>query len=123
MQRRTASDRVRAARANIRLAAQTCGTADIASLQRSLNLLEIAALEMRRAETDVHSGMLKDTGELQLEIAKLKREIAGLMRVIDGCAALCRGLSVRLGGTAVAYTPQGRPVASPPAGAACELRG
>src|ERR1017187_6953097 len=88
MQRRTASDRVRAARANIRLAAQTCGTADIASLQRSLNLLEIAALEMRRAETDVHSGMLKDTGELQRGIAKLKREIAGLMRVIDGCAAL-----------------------------------
>lgn len=123
MQRRPASDCVGIARANIRLATQICGTADLARLQQALDLLEAAATQMRQAEAEARSRMPKDPAGLRLETALLKREIAGMMRVIDGCAALRRGLCVRLGCTALTYTPQGRAVAAPPSAAACEMQG
>jgi hypothetical protein len=122
MQRRPASDCVRIARANIRLAAQICGAADMTRLQRALDFLEAAAAGMRRAEAEARSGMPEDPAGLRREIALLKREIAGMMRVIDGCAALHRGLCVRLGCTALTYTPQGRAVAALPSAVACEMQ-
>ena len=123
MQPRPSSDCVRSARANIRLAAQTCGAADIARVQRALDLLESAAIEMRQAEAGVRSGTPMDPGEVRNETALLKGEIARMMRVIDGFAALLHGLSVRLGCTALAYTHQGRTVPAPSSAAVCELQG
>jgi len=122
MQRRPASDCVRMARANIRLATQVCGAADMPRLQRALRLLETAAAEMRQAEAEVRSGILVDPRGLRRETALLKREIAAMMRVIDGCAALRRGLCAWLGCTGLTYTPQGRAVAAPPSSAACEMQ-
>jgi|SRR5271157_6357564 len=123
MQQRPASENIRIARANVRLATQICGTADMTALERAFNLLETAAVEMRQAETAIRSGLPNDPAGLCRETALFKREIAVLMRAIDGCAALCRGLSIRLGCTALAYTPQGRAVAAPPSCTARELRG
>jgi len=123
MQRRPASDSVRMARANIRLATQICGAADLPRLQRALGLLETAAAEMRQAEAEVRSGMPEDPRGLRRETALLKREIAAMMRVIDGCAALRRGLFAWLGCQGLTYTPQGRAVAAPPSAAACEMQG
>jgi hypothetical protein len=114
---------VQIARANVRLATQVCGTADRASLERTLNLLETTAAPLRQAEAELRSGPLHDPAGLRREIALLKREITGMLRIIDGCAAVCRGLSMRLGGTALAYTPQGRMVIAPSSSAACELQG
>jgi hypothetical protein len=123
MQPRPASEHIRIARANVGLATQVCGAAYKTAVERAFNLLETAAAEMREAEAEVRSGLPIDSAELRRETALLKREIAVMMRVIDGCAALCRGLSMRLGCTALAYTPQGRPVAARPSSAACELQG
>jgi len=114
---------VQNARANVRLATQVCGTADMASLERTLNLLETTDAVLRQAEAGVRSGSPHDPAGLRRETVLLKREIAGMLRVIDGCAAVCRSLSMRLGGTALEYTPQGRVVAAPPSSAACELQG
>jgi hypothetical protein len=121
--RRRPSDRVRTARANVQLAAQICRGADLSGLQRALNLLETTVAEMREAEAEVHSGVPNDATELRRETELLKREIEGIMRVIDGCAAMCRGLSMRLGLTSLAYTPKGVSVAPSPSAAACELQG
>lgn len=123
MARRSASDCVRTARANVRLAAQTCGAADMDALRRSIDLLETGAAAMREAEAEVHAGMTDNPAELGAETSELKREIASLLRVVDGCAALCRGLSVRFGCTGSAYTPLGSAVAAPPRSTACELQG
>jgi hypothetical protein len=150
MQRRPASDCVRIARANIRLAAKACEAADMACLQQALDFLETAATEMRQAEAEVQGGKSTDTAgplagrhiasgaaaslkreatraerateDLRRETALLKREVAGLMCVIDASAALCRGLSVRLGCTAPAYTSEGCAVSAPAPAAACEMQ-
>jgi hypothetical protein len=95
----------------------------MAGLERALKLLEATAADMRQAEAEVRSESPDDPTEMRREIALLKREIAGMMRVVDGCAALCRGLSIRLGCTTLAYTPQGRTVTAPAVSAACELQG
>jgi len=123
MERRPASDCVRTARANIRLANQICEGADLARLQEAFTLLETTVAEMRQAETEVRTGMTDGSADLRRETKLLKREIAGAMRVVDGCAALCRGLSIRLGLTALTYTPQGRSVAATLSAAECELQG
>ncbi len=121
--RRRPSDCVRTARANVRLAAQICAGADLTALQRARNLLETTVVEMLQAEAEVRAMMPDDCAELRREIALLKREIAGVMRVVDGCAALCRGLSMRLGLTPLAYTPVGSSVAPSSPAAVCELHG
>jgi hypothetical protein len=122
MERQAASDCVRTVRANVRQATRMCGAADTAGLRRAIGLLEAAAAEMRRAEADARRGMPGDAAELRRETALLKREIACMMRVIDGCAALGRGLSLRLSGAALGYTCQGRTILATSA-AACEMQG
>jgi hypothetical protein len=122
MPRRDASDCVRIARANISLVTRTFAAADMTYLRHALDLLETAVTEMRQAEAEVRAGMPRDPAKLRRETVLLKREIAGMMRVLDGCAALRRGLSVRLGCTAVAYTPQGREVVALPYAAASEMK-
>jgi len=121
--RRRPSDRVRAARANLRLSAQLCGGADISDLHRAFNLLETSVAEMRQAGAEVRHGIPDDCAEFLREIALLKHEIAGTMRVVDGCAALYRGVSMRLGLTSLTYAPKGSSVAQVPSAAACELQG
>lgn len=127
MQRKQAGGHIRTARANIRLATQICGTADLTQLQRVLDILEATVSEMHLAEAAVSAGKLNEPDELQRETAFLRREVACLMRVIDGCAALHRGLGIRLGCTGLTYSPQaysaqGRSVAAH-AAAACEMQG
>ena len=122
MRQGPASGKIRAARANLRLAAQICATADLAGLQRALNLLETTAFEMRLAEAAVRSGLSNERGELRHEAALMKREVACLVRVVDGCAALYRGRSVRLGCTTLTYTPQGRAATAPLSAAAFEMQ-
>jgi hypothetical protein len=92
-------------------------------LEQTLRLLEAAAAAMRQAEMEVRAGMLSDPAGLRRETVLLKREIAVMLRVVDGCAALCRGYSMRLGSRALAYTPQGRAIAARPSASACELQG
>jgi hypothetical protein len=116
-------ERLRVARTNIRLASQSCTAPDLASLQRAIHLLETAADAMRQVEREVRSAAPPDSSALWREAAMLKREVAGMMRVIDGCAALWRGLSVRLGCTALTYTPRGHAIAASPSAAACEMQG
>ena len=123
MRRQPVSDCVRMVRANVRQATRMCGAADPARLQGAIDLLEVAAAGMRRAEAEARSNMPGDPAELRRESALLKREIASMTRVIDGCAALRRGLGVRLGGAALTYTSQGRTVTAPPSAAACEMQG
>ncbi len=123
MQKRPAPECVRIARANVRLATQICGAADMASLERALNLLEATASAMRQAEAEVRSGSPNDPGGLRRETGLLKREIAGMLRVMDGCAAVCRSLSMRRGCTALEYTAQGRAALAPSFFAASGLRG
>ena len=119
----TASEHIGAARAKLQLATQLCGAADLAVLQRILGLLEATRSDMHLAEDAVRSGAFLDRLELQREAAVLKRDIACMMRVVDGCAALHRGLSVQLGGTASAYTAQGRQIPAEHSTAACEMQG
>ena len=127
MQPKPASAHMRIARANIRRVTQSCRTADLTGLQRALELLQSTLSEMHLAEDAVCRAKLYERSELRREAALLKREVACLMRVIDGCAALHRGLSVRLGCTPLtyspqSYSPQGRSVAAP-AAAAYEMQG
>jgi hypothetical protein len=114
---------MRAARGNVRSAIQICGTADLTELQRTLDFLTVTASEMRLAETAILTEKPGEPGELRREAALLKREVACLMRVIDGCASLHRGLSVRLGCTALTYSPQGRSIETSSSAAACEMQG
>ena len=123
MQPWSVSKGIRVARANVQLATQICGGADKEGLRQVLHLLGAATREMRRAETAARSGLVVGQEELSRETALLKREIACMMRAVDGCASLCRGLSVRLGGTAPAYTPRGCVGAPSPSGRACKLLG
>jgi hypothetical protein len=123
VQRRAASDSVRIARLSVSQAIQACGATDTAHLRRALGFLATAVADMRRAEAEIRACKPEDPAKLKREAILLKRQIAIMMRVIDGCAALRRGLSVRLGCSAPAYTPQGRPVAPPPPAAACEMQG
>ncbi|SPE23318.1 hypothetical protein SBA3_1010033 [Candidatus Sulfopaludibacter sp. SbA3] len=123
MLRQHAYESIRGARANIHLAAQICAAADFASLRQSIDLLEAAADAVRQAEDEVRAGVPRDPAEIRRQILLLKQEIASLMRVIDGCASVCRGLSLRLSGNAIAYTPQGRESALVPSAAACEVQG
>jgi hypothetical protein len=123
MQPKAALGHMRAARRNVRSAIQICGTADLTELQRALDLLTATASEMRLAEAAILTEKPGEPGELRREAALLKREVACLMRVIDGCAALHRGLSVRLGCTALTYSPQGRTIATSADAAACEMQG
>jgi len=123
MQRTPAADSVRIARENISLAIQACGVADTAHLRRAISFLETAVTDVRRAEAEVLSATPPDPAKLRRETILLKRQVAIMMRVIDGCAALRRGLSVRLGCTAPAYTSQGRPAGAPPPVSACEMQG
>jgi hypothetical protein len=123
MRQPAAVDCVRIARENISLAIQACGVADTAHLLRAAGFLEVAVAHVRQAEERVCSAIPSDSTTLRRETILLKRRIAIMMRVIDSCAALRRGLSVRLGCTASAYTPQGRPAAAPPPAAACEMQG
>ena len=123
MQPPAAFNCVRISRENISLAIQACGAADTAHLQRAVSFLENAVAEVRQAEAQVRANTPSNCATLRRETILLKRQIAIMMRVIDGCASLRRGLSVRLGSTAPAYTPQGRPAAAPPQAAACEMQG
>ena len=123
MQPESACGHISTVRTNIRLATQLCGSADLTDLQRALNLLEATRSEMHRAEAAVRSGKLNRRADLQRESALLKRELACLMRVIDGCAALHRGLGIRLGCSSLSYSPQGPSLAALPAAAACEMQG
>ena len=122
MRQRPVSERLRVARANIRLAAQICAVADLDRLQRAIDLLESTVTEMTLAEAQLRSAIPQERAELQQEAILLKREIAGMVRVIDGYAALYRGLAVRLGCAPLAYTPQGHTVAASPSAAACEVQ-
>jgi len=117
-----ASEHMRNARANIRMATRTCGGADLSRLRRILELLQATAGEMHLAEGALRSGTSNDPVELRREATMLKRETACLLRAIDGCAALHRGLSVRLGCSPLTYTPYGRS-AAPVVAAACEMQG
>ncbi len=123
MQGRPAAERIRFARATISQASQVCRGADLSHLQLALDLLESAVSEMREAEAAVRSGHAGDRAALCRETAQLKREVSGIMRVIDGCAALCRGLSLRLGCAPLSYTPQGRAMSVSPSRAACQVQG
>jgi len=113
---------VRAARVALRQAIQTCGSADLAGLQRAVRLLETVAGEMQFAEAAVQSSSPGDPAGLRLETSQLKTEVAWALRVIDGCAALHRGLSIRLVGSTSGYTAQGHAVAASSA-ASCEMQG
>ena len=117
------SDRVRAARADLRQLVRLCGAADINQLHRAFELLETTVAKMRQADADVRESMPDDCADLRREVALLKREIAGMMHVVDGCAALYRGVSMRLGLTSLTYAPKGSSVAQVPSAAACELQG
>ena len=117
-----ATDRIRSARANLRAALGNCGKTEPRALERVLQLLQQAAGEMRLAEAEIRAGRTAGIVEIRRESAALKREIACMMRAIDGCAALYRGLSVRLEGAPLAYTCQGRTIPPRPA-ATCEMRG
>jgi hypothetical protein len=123
MQRTAAIDCVRTARESISLAIRACGAADPAHLHRAIGFLETAFINVHHAEAEIRASVPLDSAKLRREAMLLKRQVAIMMRVIDGCAALRRGLSARLGDTAPAYTPQGRPVAGPPPAAACEMQG
>ena len=133
MQPSLASGHIRTARATIRLATQICGAADLTALQRALNLLQTTVPEMRLAEAALRAANLNERVEVQREAALLKREVACLMRVIDGCAALYRGLGIRLGCSGLSYSPQSyscqsyscrpRSLAAPAGEAACEMQG
>jgi hypothetical protein len=123
MRPKPALGHMRAARGNVRSAIQICGTADLTELRRALDLLTATASEMRLAEAAILTDKPGEPGELRREAALLKREVACLMRVIDGCAALYRGLSVRLGCAALTYSPQGRAIENSSAAAACEMQG
>jgi len=123
MQPRSGLDGVRIARVSVRRATRSCGGADMQGLERVLHLLEAAAGAMRQAEAGIRSGLLDEAFELRRQASLLKREIACMMRAVDGCAALCRGLSLRLGCAAPAYTPQGLPAAAAPGSGECELLG
>jgi hypothetical protein len=112
MQAQGPSERIRSARANVRLATQICGTVDLPGLQHAIHLLEDAAAEMGHAESSIRQDMPDGRDTLRHEAALLKSEIARMVRVIDGCASLYRGLSVRLGCTALTYTSQGNAVES-----------
>jgi hypothetical protein len=116
---------IRAARANVRLATAICGTADIRGLQDILILLEGAAAEMSLAEAAVRDGMVDEGDSLRQETLLLKREIVRMVSVVDGCAALHRGLAVRLGCASLTYTPRGVVDAAAPisAIAAYEMQG
>jgi len=119
---RRPSDCVRDARANLRLASQISARVDLSGMQRAFNLLETSIAAMRQAEAEVSGEMPDDCAKLRVEIALLKREITGMMRAVDGCASMCRGLSVQLGLTSLAYTSRGSSVPTSPA-TACELQG
>ena len=120
---RPAAESVRIARASIRQASQLCRGADLDRLQRALDFLESAAAGMREAEAQVRSGPPADAAGICREAALLKRDVAGMIRAIDSCAALCRGISVRLGCAPLSYTPQGRAVPASPSVAACQMQG
>jgi hypothetical protein len=123
VQPKPALGHMRAARRSVRSAIQICGTADLTELRRALDLLTATATEMRLAEAAILTDKPGEPGELRREAALLKREVACLMRVIDGCAALHRGLSIRLGCTALTYSPQGRTIENSSTAAACEMQG
>ena len=123
MKRTSAIDCVRTARESISLAIRACGAADTAHLRRAVDFLETAVTNLRQAEEQIRASMPLDSEKLRRETMLLKRQTAIMMRVIDGSAALHRGLSVRLGDTAPAYTHEGRPVGARPAVAACEMQG
>jgi hypothetical protein len=123
MKRTAAIDCVRTARESISLAIRACGAADTAHLNRAVGLLEAAVINVRQAEAEIRASVPLDPAKLRRETNLLKRQTAIMMRVIDGCAALRRGLSARLGDPDPAYTPQGRPVVTPPSAAAFEMQG
>jgi hypothetical protein len=123
MPRQPASDYVRVARTNISLAVKACGVADEAHIRRALAFLETAVAEIRHAEAGVRSAAFGDPAKLRRETLLLKRDIAIMLRVIDGCASLRRGLALRLGCSAPAYTPQGHSAAPPLPPSACEMQG
>lgn len=123
VQTKLALGHMRAARGNVRSAIRICGTADLTGLRRALDILTATASEIRLAEAAILNEKPGEPGELRREAALLKREVACLMRVIDGCASLHRGFSVRLGCTALTYSPQGRAIAASAKAAACEMQG
>jgi hypothetical protein len=118
-----AIDSVRTARESISLAIRACAAVDAAHLHRATGFLEAAVMNVRLAEAEIRAIPPLDSAKLRRETILLKRQIGIMMRVIDGCAALRRGLSARLGDPAPAYTPQGHPVGAPPGAAAIELHG
>ena len=113
---------IRAARAKVRSATAICGTAEIRGLQDVINLLEVAAAEMVLAESAVRAGMLDQADILRQETVLLNVMIACMMTIVDGCAALHRGLAVRLGCASVSYLSRGA-AAQQSAVAAYEMQG
>ena len=119
----TPSDRIRNARACVLAATAACAAADLAQLQRALRLLEGAAAEIGLAEREIRAANPACSSELRAESRLLKREVGRILRVVDGCAATCRGLSVRLFDAPLSYTSQGAIVAVGARSGACELQG
>ena len=120
---RAVYDGIRLARRNIGLATRICGGTDTGDMQRIVHLLEAAVCAIRQAEAEARSGPVNNSGELRREVMLLKREVACMMRAIDGCSALYRGISVRLGRTTPSYAPPGVQATVAPANQASELLG
>ena len=114
---------VRNALETVRQAIQIFGSSDLPGLERAIGLLEAAADQMHQAEAAVRSADGNHAAELRRETVELKSQVACAMRVIDGCAALHRGLAIRLRGANLSYTAQGYAVAASHSRSACETQG
>jgi hypothetical protein len=111
---------LRAARASVRLALESCG---VPQIEGAANLLRTAAAEMLRAEESIRGGAIGQAGELRGEMSLLKQDLAMLGRVIDAGGALYRGLALRLGSPTPGYTPPGSPTRQPAPIPAFEVQG
>jgi len=111
MNRQFAIDRINHARTCVQRAIEDWNGADLTQVAAVQKLLEESL-----AELDQVPDRLRGTGagvdrDLHSRVSGLKQDIVCLVRMIDTCSAFYRGLAVRLGDCAPAYTAAGEIVA------------
>ena len=103
------------ARDGIRRALKQWNAANLESIEASCLLLQESAAALKTAVDLLSQGKAGAANGLQPAILGLRRDISAMSRLVDACAAIHRGLTLRVVGALPPYDASGQTAAEPQA--------
>ena len=107
MNSRRALESLSDARARVREALQAWDASDVSAIERCNAMVEGAAAGLREIQSALAAERPFAVREARAILADLERDAKRMWRIVDACQAFQRGLELRLGEPAPAYSASG----------------